>query len=62
MSRESVLVLIGVLVAVSPFSGLPVTWLAWILPVMGVAVLLIGVSLKAQKLLTPLPQEHEGNS
>lgn len=62
MSRESVLLLLGILVAVSPFSGLPVTWLAWLLPIMGAAVFIIGVSFKAQKMLAPLPQEHERNS
>jgi uncharacterized membrane protein len=45
MSRETVLIILAVLVAVSPFSGLPLTWLSWILPVIGLALLLIGISM-----------------
>jgi len=59
MSRESVLILLGVLTVFAPFSGLPVSWLAWILPVLGVCVVIIGVSLKLQQLLAPTPAVEE---
>lgn len=62
MSRESVLILFGLLVAFSPFSGLPISWLAWILPILGATVLVIGVSFKAQKILAVPVTEHEQDS
>jgi hypothetical protein len=49
MSRESVLVLLGVIVALSPFLGIPTTWLAIILPLLGVAVAVIGASLRVAR-------------
>ena len=49
MSRESLLVLIGILVVLSPFVGLPLTWLAVLVPVLGGMVALIGVTLVSRK-------------
>lgn len=49
MSRESLLILLGVLVALSPFLGIPLSLLAWILPVLGLVTLGIGVSLRAER-------------
>jgi len=49
MSRESVLILLAALVVVAPFSGLPVSWLEIILPVIGALVLLIGISLRRSR-------------
>jgi hypothetical protein len=49
MSREATLILIGLLVIVSPFSGLPVSWLQWLLPVLGIIVAVIGYSLRMEK-------------
>lgn len=42
--------LLGVLVALSPFSGLPLAILSWILPVLGLAVLLIGITTESRNL------------
>ncbi|MDB4992527.1 MAG: hypothetical protein JWL75_772 [Parcubacteria group bacterium] len=45
MSRERILIGLGVLILISPWSGLPLTWLMWILPVLGLAVIVIGFTL-----------------
>lgn len=44
MSRNLMLIVLGVIIAVSPFSGLPMRILAWILPVLGLLAVAIGVS------------------
>jgi hypothetical protein len=33
----------------SPFLGLPVSWLAWILPILGIIAAVIGYSLRSEK-------------
>lgn len=48
MTRESFLILLGVLVALSPFLGLPLTWLAVLLPLLGLITLGIGYTLRAR--------------
>ncbi len=42
MSKEGTLITLGVLVAISPFLGLPLSWLSFFLPVMGTITLFIG--------------------
>lgn len=49
MSRALILIILGGLVALTPFSGLPMTILSWILPVLGVLVLAIGISFKRER-------------
>ncbi len=51
MSRALMLIILGALVMTSPFAGLPMSILSWILPVLGLIALLIGVSYKREKLL-----------
>ncbi len=46
MNRETALIAIGILVLLSPWSGLPLAWLEWILPVFGVAVVAIGLTFR----------------
>jgi uncharacterized membrane protein YhaH (DUF805 family) len=46
MHRESFLIILAVLIMVSPFAGLPLFWLEWILPILGLFVLIIGISLR----------------
>ncbi|HEY0979299.1 MAG TPA: hypothetical protein VGE23_00440 [Candidatus Paceibacterota bacterium] len=48
MSRSLMLLILGALVAVSPFSGLPLSILAWILPLLGLATLAIGLSYRTR--------------
>ncbi len=49
MSKEGTLVTIGILTAVSPFLGLPYSWLAWILPVLGILAVIVGYVIKKDK-------------
>jgi hypothetical protein len=48
MSREKILMVLGVLVFISPWSGLPLSWLLWILSVIGLAVVAIGFTLRTR--------------
>lgn len=55
MSRVSTLILLGVLIALSPFLGLPLSILMWVLPILGLMVLLTGVSLRARRVRKETP-------
>lgn len=46
MTRESILSIIGVLIALSPWSGLPLAWLSWFLLPAGVLVAVIAFTLR----------------
>jgi TRAP-type C4-dicarboxylate transport system permease small subunit len=46
MKRESFLVVLGVVIAISPFVGLPLSWLMYILPILGLLIVVIGISLR----------------
>lgn len=48
MTREKVLIGLGALVLVSPWSGLPLAWLAWGLTLIGLAVIGISFTLSAR--------------
>jgi hypothetical protein len=45
MKREQVLVGLGALVLIAPWSGLPLAWLTWILLGIGIVVMGIGFTL-----------------
>jgi hypothetical protein len=68
MTREYVLMLLGILVLVSPWSGLPLAWLTWFLLAVGLAVVGIGFTLARRKAAPPsvpplqLKQEPEPRS
>lgn len=49
MSRSLMLIVLGVLIALSPFSGLPMNILTWVLPVFGLVAVAIGVSYRRQQ-------------
>ncbi|HEY4501221.1 MAG TPA: hypothetical protein VJI70_03070 [Candidatus Paceibacterota bacterium] len=49
MSRPSILILLGVLTILAPFSGLPVSIRTLLIVVFGACVLGIGVSMRANK-------------
>lgn len=55
MSREPMLVVLGAMVIIAPFSGLPLSWLMFLLPLIGALILLIGVSLTLRKKSTVVP-------
>ena len=48
MSRESILIALGVLIALTPYSGLPLSILAFVLPVLGLLVGAIGMTLRVR--------------
>lgn len=49
MSRDRLLIIFGLLVLASPFVGLPLSVLSWVLPVLGASVALIGLSYVMRK-------------
>lgn len=49
MSRESLLIGIGLLVLLSPFLGLPYSWLMVLLPVLGAVVSGVAFTLKTRR-------------
>lgn len=49
MSRTSTLILFGVLIAITPFSGLPMTFRSLLEVIFGIVVLGIGFSLRAHE-------------
>lgn len=61
MKRESLLIVVGVLLILSPFLGLPYTWLMVIVPILALVVVGIGVSMRLPKReSTPQPYEAPG--
>jgi hypothetical protein len=46
MTREHVLMALGALVLIAPWSGLPLSWLEWILPLIGLAVIGIAFTMR----------------
>lgn len=66
MSREGTLILLGVIVVLSPFLGLPYSWLMWILPILGLAVLAQGIVLRMRRLTAtqaaPTRETHDSQA
>ena len=58
MSREGLLIFLGILIFLIPFSGLPFSWLSWILSLLGIIVGIIGFSLRAKRASPPPPHEE----
>lgn len=58
MSRSLMLMILGGVVLLSPFSGLPLSILTWILPILGLAVLAIGFSYR-ERTEKPSEEHHE---
>ncbi len=49
MSRSSFLILLGILTALAPFSGIPFSWLSVLLPIFGFTVAIVGFSVRLEK-------------
>lgn len=49
MSRESILIVVGILLMVSPFIGLPLSILMWFYLAFGLLIASIGASLRLRK-------------
>lgn len=54
MSRPGLLILLGIIVLVIPFSGLPMSWRTFFLAITGLVIVLVGVSLRSPRALPPL--------
>lgn len=59
MSRERILIILGVLIILSPFSGIPLAVLSWVLPVFGIAVITIGVTSHSRIVKLARAQNHQ---
>lgn len=46
MKRENVLIALGILVAVSPYLGVPLSILGFVLPILGLLVIIVGVMIR----------------
>lgn len=53
MSKEGTLFTVGVLVMLAPFAGLPMSWLAWILPLLGAVVVIVAYLVRQQHAAPP---------
>ncbi len=71
MSRSSALILLGFLVVLAPFSGLPSNWLRTLIPVLGLGVIVVGFIVRAERVkserdahapLPPTSSPHEISS
>ena len=49
MTRESVLILLGIFVTITLFIGLPLWLLKWILPFVGLVIIFIGYTLRRKR-------------
>jgi hypothetical protein len=61
MSRENVLIMLGVLVALSPYLGLPLSVLGIILPILGLLIIGIGVTLRIRMVQSTRGREASGS-
>lgn len=61
MSLGNILVLLGVLVLFTPFSGFPQSWLEFILPALGILVCAIGFRIRGHAVSneSPVADENE---
>ncbi len=56
MHRQRMLIILGVLIALAPYLGLPYGWLMFLLPLLGIIVLSLGLSLRIKR-RAPLADE-----
>ena len=61
MSRSSILILVGVLVMLTPFSGMPISIRNLVLVVFGATILGIGLSVRTEKTRPPEPPAPSSN-
>lgn len=57
MSRESTLLILGVVIILAPFLGLPYAWLMVIEPLLGLGVIALAILVRARRMTEehPLP-------
>jgi hypothetical protein len=61
MSREPILILLGTLIAISPFVGMHPSWFTFFLPIVGLLIAVIGFTLNQKKKQLAAPP-HETSS
>ncbi len=49
MSSESTLILFGLLVVITPYSGVPTFWYTYILPILGIVIIGIGFLFRSRR-------------
>lgn len=62
MKRFRTLIVLGTLVGISPFLGLPYEVLMWLLPILGVLVALSGIAASLGDTYEKTSQTHESPS
>jgi len=66
MTRESTILLLGLVTALAPFLGLPYSWLMVILPLAGFSIVILSVLLRARRMQEPISEptvvSYEENS
>lgn len=50
MSSESTLILLGILVVITPYSGIPSFWYGYVLPIFGLFIIGIGFLFRARRI------------
>ncbi len=50
MSSESTLILLGILVVITPYSGIPSFWYGYILPILGLFIIGIGFLFRGRRI------------
>lgn len=56
MKRESILIVLGIIIMLSPWAGIPLSILRWILLILGLAILFIGFTMRRRA----VPQPSQG--
>ncbi|HWU24559.1 MAG TPA: hypothetical protein VN086_02300 [Candidatus Paceibacterota bacterium] len=61
MTREHILMILGALVLLSPWSGIPMEWLQWVLLLIGIAIIGIAFTMRKRQsrdvTIQPTPDE-----
>lgn len=60
MSKRTTLILLGLLIVITPFVGLPYSYLMWVLPILGLLVAYLGYSRRSIRMPAEDPALHEG--
>lgn len=59
MSHETTLLLLGILVILAPFLGLPYSWLMVMVPILGICISALAVILRARTMQrAPMPSSE----
>lgn len=59
MQKRTVLVVIGIIIALSPFAGLPYSALMWLLPILGIITAVLAYPFRARPRAVASDAPHE---